>query len=99
MRSWLIEHGYLRSDAQKTRDELMKMMEDKYTDVSSRTAAYLTWPDARLRAYLPRERHLRRQALNHPPWPSPGGAHPLDTSQLARWVALAPRGGRLRLWC
>ncbi|RPD77197.1 hypothetical protein L226DRAFT_459470, partial [Lentinus tigrinus ALCF2SS1-7] len=45
-------HGYLRSDAQKSRDELIKLMQDKYTDVSSRTADYLTWPDARLRAYL-----------------------------------------------
>ena len=52
MRSWLIDHGYLRSDAQKTRDELVKLMQDKYTDVASRTAEYLTWPDARLRAYL-----------------------------------------------
>ena len=37
MRSWLIDHGYLRSDAQKTRDELVKLMQDKYTDVASRT--------------------------------------------------------------
>lgn len=52
MRQWLIDNGYLRSDAKKTRDDLVKLMNEKYTDVSSRTAAYLTWPDARLRAYL-----------------------------------------------
>lgn len=52
MRSWLIEHGYLRSDAQKSRDELIKLMQDKYNDSYARTAEYLTWPDARLRAYL-----------------------------------------------
>lgn len=52
MRSWLLDHGYIRSDAQKTHDDLIKLMQDKYTDASSRSAAYLTWPDARLRAYL-----------------------------------------------
>lgn len=52
MRDWLIQHGYLRSDAQVKRDELYKLMNDKYTDVASTTASYLTWPDARLRAYL-----------------------------------------------
>jgi len=52
IRDWLIEHGYLRSDAQVKRDELLKLINDKYTDVSSKTASYLTWPDARLRAYL-----------------------------------------------
>ncbi|KAF8335847.1 uncharacterized protein EI90DRAFT_3120102 [Cantharellus anzutake] len=52
LRSWLIEHGYLRSDAQVKRDELVKLMNDKYTDVATTVAAYLTWPDARLRAYL-----------------------------------------------
>ena len=29
MREWLIEHGYLRTDAQKTRDELIKLMNQK----------------------------------------------------------------------
>ncbi|KAG8970113.1 hypothetical protein FRC03_011131 [Tulasnella sp. 419] len=52
MRNWLIEKGYLRTDAQVKRDELIKLMNDKYTDMSSKTAAYLTWPDARLRGYL-----------------------------------------------
>ncbi|KAF9517416.1 hypothetical protein BS47DRAFT_1359684 [Hydnum rufescens UP504] len=52
IRDWLIEHGYLRSDAQVKRDELVKLMNDKYIDMSARTASYLTWPDARLRAYL-----------------------------------------------
>ena len=52
MRQWLIDHGYLRSDAQKTRDDLIKLMQENYDDASAKTAAYLTWPDARLRAYL-----------------------------------------------
>jgi len=52
MRDWLVGHGYLRSEAQVKRDELIKLMNDKYTDVATTTSAYLTWPDARLRAYL-----------------------------------------------
>jgi len=52
IRQWLIDHGYLRSDAQVKRDELIKLANDKWNDASARTAAYLTWPDARLRAYL-----------------------------------------------
>jgi hypothetical protein len=62
MRNWLIENGYLRSGAQVKRDELVKAINDKYKDTSTRTAAYLTWPDARLRAYL-RERGVSERAL------------------------------------
>jgi hypothetical protein len=62
IRNWLIENGYLRSEAQVKRDELVKAINDKYTDMSTRTAAYLTWPDARLRAYL-RERGVSERAL------------------------------------
>jgi len=78
MRNWLIEHGYLRSDAQVRRDELIKSMNDKYTDVSARTAAYLTWPDARLRAYL-RERGVSEKAL-------PTGRPGLLQETRIRWV-------------
>jgi hypothetical protein len=52
IRSWLIENGYLKSDVQAKRDELVKLINEKHKDYSSRSAAYLTWPDARLRAYL-----------------------------------------------
>lgn len=52
IRAWLIEHGYLRTNAQKSRDELIKLINEKNTDAQARTAAYLTWPDARLRAFL-----------------------------------------------
>lgn len=52
IRQWLIDHGYLRSDAQVKRDELIKLANEKYTDAASRTGAYLSWPDARLRAFL-----------------------------------------------
>ncbi|KAI0946261.1 hypothetical protein AcV7_010284 [Taiwanofungus camphoratus] len=62
MKAWLVEHGYLRSDAQKRRDDLVRQMQDKYTEYSARTAPYLVWPDARLRAYL-RERGVSEDAL------------------------------------
>ncbi|KAF9649715.1 hypothetical protein BDM02DRAFT_1766564 [Thelephora ganbajun] len=52
IRSWLIDNGYLKSDAQAERDELVNLIHEKYKDYSARSAAYLAWPDARLRAYL-----------------------------------------------
>lgn len=52
IRQWLIDHGYLRSDAQVRRDELIRLANEKWDNASARTAAYLVWPDARLRAYL-----------------------------------------------
>jgi hypothetical protein len=52
MRAWLIENGYMRTETQVKRDELIKLFNDKYTEASTKTADYLTWPDARLRAYL-----------------------------------------------
>ena len=84
MRSWLIDHGHLRFIVEKTRYELVKLMQDKYNDVASRTADYLTWLYASTRIPA-RERQLRRQAPNHPTGPYPGGAHPLHTSHLALW--------------
>ncbi|QRW15850.1 Ish1 domain protein [Rhizoctonia solani] len=52
LRQWLIDNGYMRSDAQAKRDELVDLMNRKYSDAHHKTADYLTWPDARLRAYL-----------------------------------------------
>ncbi|KAI0078390.1 hypothetical protein K474DRAFT_1660392 [Panus rudis PR-1116 ss-1] len=78
MRDWLIRHGYLKSDAQKTRDELVDLMHSKYNDYSARTAPYLVWPDARLRAYL-RENGLSEDAL---PTSRPG----LIQEVRIRWV-------------
>lgn len=52
MREWLIAHGYLRTESQAKRDELVKLMDRKYNAANAKTADYLTWPDARLRAYL-----------------------------------------------
>ncbi|KAI0052480.1 hypothetical protein FA95DRAFT_1483570 [Auriscalpium vulgare] len=64
IRAWLIEHNYITAPkAEKlTRPELVRIINSKYTDVSSRTAPYLVWPDARLRAYL-REHGLSEDAL------------------------------------
>ncbi|KDQ11255.1 hypothetical protein BOTBODRAFT_163031 [Botryobasidium botryosum FD-172 SS1] len=57
MREWLSEHGYLPPATQSEhakikRDELIQLMNAKYHDYSCRSAPYLSWPDARLRAYL-----------------------------------------------
>lgn len=78
MRAWLINNGYMRSDAQAKRDELISAINAKYTDAHARTAAYLTWPDARLRAYL-RERGISERAL---PTSRPG----LLQETRIRWV-------------
>jgi len=50
MRDWLVEHGEHTVPAK--RDQLVKLMQSKYDDAAGMSAAYLTWPDARLRAYL-----------------------------------------------
>jgi hypothetical protein len=79
LRQWLIDNGYIRSDAQVKRDELVKLASEKYVvndsgggwrpiydlrynDAWAKTASYLTWPDARLRAYL-RERGVAENQL------------------------------------
>lgn len=52
MRAWLIEHGYIRTDAQIKKDEIVSMFKSKYNNASAKTQAWTTWKDARLRAYL-----------------------------------------------
>ncbi|KAJ3913211.1 hypothetical protein F5877DRAFT_93287 [Lentinula edodes] len=56
MRAWLIENGYMRSDAQVKEDEMLSLFKEKYhstsSTLSSYNAPYLSWPNARLRAYL-----------------------------------------------
>lgn len=78
IKDWLVEHGYMRSDAQVKRDELIKAAEEKYNDVNAKTAAYLTWPDARLRAYL-REHGVSEDLV-------PGGRPGLLQEVRIRWV-------------
>ncbi|CAL1698317.1 unnamed protein product [Somion occarium] len=87
MRDWLIANGYLKSDVQKTREELVDLMESKYNDASTRTAAYLVWPDARLRAYL-REHGISDAAL---PTSRPG----LLQEVRIRWVQTTTRAEAL----
>ncbi|KAH7100493.1 hypothetical protein BKA62DRAFT_706479 [Auriculariales sp. MPI-PUGE-AT-0066] len=52
MRQWLIDNGYMKSDAQAKRDELLALMQSKYNAAAARANEYTVWPDARLRAYL-----------------------------------------------
>ncbi|KAG2098385.1 uncharacterized protein F5147DRAFT_713759 [Suillus discolor] len=85
IRRWLSQHGYTddRNFAQKKRDELVSLIDRQYNDVSTRTAAYLVWPDARLRAYL-RERGVSEAAL---PTNRPG----LLQETRIRWVQTSNR--------
>ncbi|THH16226.1 hypothetical protein EW146_g4375 [Bondarzewia mesenterica] len=65
IREWLVENNHVKSreKADKmTRKELVTLINSKYNDASARTAAYLAWPDARLRAFL-REHGLSEEAL------------------------------------
>lgn len=52
LRSWLASHGYARTNTEIKRDELVALVNEKYYEANTRGASYLTWPDARLRAYL-----------------------------------------------
>ncbi|KAG6332571.1 hypothetical protein ID866_6521 [Astraeus odoratus] len=80
IREWLSAHGYIdeRTALKKTREDLVKLINSKYTNASERSASYLTWPDARLRAYL-RERGVSEDAL---PTSRPG----LLQETRIRWV-------------
>jgi hypothetical protein len=49
LRDYLVQHGLVKSDYEAKRDDMIKMVGDKYQATSS---PYLAWPDARLRAYL-----------------------------------------------
>lgn len=60
MREYLVERGAKNVPAK--RDELVKLMHAKYDDAAGASASYLTWPDARLRAYL-RNHGLDESAL------------------------------------
>ncbi|KAG0702139.1 hypothetical protein DFH29DRAFT_517385 [Suillus ampliporus] len=85
IRRWLSEHGYIddRIATQKKRDELVSLIDKQYNDASARTAAYLVWPDARLRAYL-RECGVSETAL---PTSRPG----LLQETRIRWVQASNR--------
>ena len=105
IRDYLIEHGYIQSDAQVKRDELAKLANEKYAhpvlqislillsdfyryeDVHARSAPYLTWPDARLRAYL-RERGVPEDMV---PTARPG----LLQETRIRWVQARSRADAL----
>ncbi|KAG2145468.1 uncharacterized protein EDB93DRAFT_1151239 [Suillus bovinus] len=75
IRQWLSEHGYT--------DDINFAQKKACNDISERTAAYLMWPDARLRAYL-RERGVSEAAL---PTNRPG----LLQETRIRWVQTTNR--------
>lgn len=50
IRDYLVQHGYIKSDYEAKRDDLINLISNKYHGATS--APYLAWPDARLRAQL-----------------------------------------------
>ncbi|KAF7373562.1 hypothetical protein MSAN_00566600 [Mycena sanguinolenta] len=87
MREWLVKHGEKTVPAK--RDELVKMMQKKYHEADDAVgASYLTWPDARLRAYL-RNRGIDESAL---PTSRPG----LLQETRIRWVQTQTRWQQIR---
>ncbi|KAG6377680.1 lactate/malate dehydrogenase [Boletus reticuloceps] len=79
IREWLSEHGYLENgNSVKSREDLVNLINSKYSDASAKALAYLVWPDARLRVYL-RERGIGEDAL---PTTRPG----LLQEARIRWV-------------
>ena len=49
-REWLVGHGLMRSDAQKTRDDLVSSMSKYYYDTNN--YVWDTWSDSEMRAWL-----------------------------------------------
>ncbi|KAF9234015.1 hypothetical protein BU15DRAFT_66091 [Melanogaster broomeanus] len=76
--SWSMDILTTGAEQRKSAYELVKLIHSKYTDASEKTASYLVWPDARLRAYL-RERGVSESAL---PTSRPG----LLQETRIRWV-------------
>ncbi|KAI0027980.1 hypothetical protein K488DRAFT_90238 [Vararia minispora EC-137] len=89
IRGWLVEHDIVSQEKadKMTRAELEKTISARYNDASERTADYLVWPDARLRAYL-REHGIPEEAL---PTSRPG----LLQETRIRWVQARHRSDAL----
>lgn len=43
MRDWLIAHGYMKTETQKKRDEVVDLFRKNYDWSASKSLAYLTW--------------------------------------------------------
>ena len=52
MKSWLVKHGVIKSDAQATRDQVVADFDKHYSKVAGKTNDYLSWTDARIRGWL-----------------------------------------------
>lgn len=50
LRSWLENHGIVKSPAQAKRDDLLKIVKDNYYGASDKV--WDTWNDAEIKAYL-----------------------------------------------
>ncbi|KAK4704007.1 hypothetical protein P7C70_g2212, partial [Phenoliferia sp. Uapishka_3] len=52
MRAWLVKNGFVKSDAQLKKDEILSSFNTNYGKVANKSSAYLTWSDARIRGWL-----------------------------------------------
>ncbi|PLW55088.1 hypothetical protein PCANC_02571 [Puccinia coronata f. sp. avenae] len=52
MRQWLIENGFLKSDYQAKKDEILDLFSQKYSDAASKSSEYVSWSDNRVRGWL-----------------------------------------------
>jgi hypothetical protein len=49
---WLIDNGFLKSDYQAKKDEILDLFSQKYSDAASKSSEYVSWSDNRVRGWL-----------------------------------------------
>lgn len=52
LRNWLIANGYLKSEAQATRDQLLADAQKYGNDLAETGRSYASWSDSKLKEYL-----------------------------------------------
>jgi hypothetical protein len=60
LRTWLEQHGYIRTNAQVTRDEMLQKMKETYATAAD--PVYLAWSDSYMRKWL-----IGRGIMSEPP--------------------------------
>ncbi|POV97428.1 hypothetical protein PSHT_14583 [Puccinia striiformis] len=49
MRQWLIDNGFLKSDYQAKKDEILDLFSKNYSDLAAKSSEYVSWSDNRVR--------------------------------------------------
>ncbi|KAI9622223.1 hypothetical protein H4Q26_015259 [Puccinia striiformis f. sp. tritici PST-130] len=52
MRQWLIDNGFLKSDYQAKKDEILDLFSKNYSDLAAKSSEYVSWSDNRVRGWL-----------------------------------------------